>query len=135
MDILWQLLLGDNVNLDCIARLVLMLGRFGRAEMKGALVMSPCKKTTVKKPLKCQRFEEDWFQNRDAFEAFSEYYKDVIIIVEREVDLPSLKSTCIPDMFRDHTWTPLLTGSVEVHHVLVLEFFSNVAVKRDHLNC
>ena len=38
----------------------------------------------AKKPLKCQRFEEDRFQNRDAFEAFSEYYKDAVIIVERE---------------------------------------------------
>ena len=81
--------------------------------------MSPRKKTTTKKPLKRQRFEEDHFQNRDAFEAFLEYYKDAIIIVERKVNLPSLKSTFILDVFRDCTWAPLLTGSVDVHHILV----------------
>ena len=48
-----------------------------------------------------------------------EYYKDAIIIVEKEVDLPSLEGTFIPDVFRDCTWAPLLTGSVDVHHILV----------------
>ena len=65
--------------------------------------MSPRKKTIAEKPLKCQIFEEDCFQNRDAFEAFSEYYKDAVIIMEREVDLPSLENTSILDVFRDHT--------------------------------
>ena len=97
--------------------------------------MSPRKKTIAKKPLKCQRFEEDQFRNRDAFEAFSVFYKDAVIIVEREVDLPSLKNTCIPDVFKECTWAPLLTGSVDVHHVLVQEFFSNAVVKGDRLNC
>ena len=49
--------------------------------------MSPHKKTTAKKPLKHQGYEEDRFRDRDAFEEFSEYYKDAIIIVEREEDL------------------------------------------------
>ena len=43
--------------------------------------MSPGKKTTAKKPLKRQRYEEDRFWDRDAFKTFSEYYKDAIIIV------------------------------------------------------
>ena len=97
--------------------------------------MSHHKKTTAKKPLKRQWFEEDWFQNRDAFEAILEFYKDAVIIVDREVDLLSLESTCIPDVFRDSTCTPLLLGSVDVHRVLVWEFFSNAVVKADHLNC
>ena len=96
--------------------------------------MSPRKKTTTKKPLKHQRFEEDRFRNRDAFKAFSEYYKDAVIIVERKVNLPSLKSTFILDVFRDRTWAPLLIGSVDVHHVLVREFFSNAVVEGDHVN-
>ena len=97
--------------------------------------MSPRKKTIAKKPLKGQRYEEHQFRNRDAFEAFSVFYKDAVIIVEREVDLPSLENTCIPDVFKECTWAPLLTGSVDVHHVLVREFFSNVVVKGDRLNC
>jgi len=99
------------------------------------LLMFPHKKTTAKKPLMCQRFEEDRFQNRDAFKAFSEYYKDAIIIVEREVDLPYLESTFNPDVFRDRTWAPLLIGSVYVHHILVREFFLNAIVEGYHLNC
>ena len=65
--------------------------------------MSPHKKTTANKPLQRQRYEEDRFQDRDAFEAFLEYYKDAVIIVERKVDFGSLEGTFIPDVFRDHT--------------------------------
>ncbi|KAL0010987.1 hypothetical protein SO802_006095 [Lithocarpus litseifolius] len=97
--------------------------------------MSPRKKTTAKKAIKRQRFEEDRFRNRDAFEAFSEFYKDVVIIVEKEVDLPSFESTCILNVFRDRTWAPFLTSLVDVHHVLVQEFFLNAVVKGNHLNC
>ena len=96
--------------------------------------MSLHKKTTTKKPLKRQRFEEDHFRNRDAFKAFSEYYKDAVIIVEREVDLPSLENTFILNVF-SHTSAPLLLGSVDVHHILVREFFLNAVVEGDHLNC
>ena len=81
--------------------------------------MSPHKKTTAKKPFKHQRYEEDCFRDRDAFEEFLEYYKDAIIIVEREVNLPSLEGIFIPDVFKDPTWAPLLTGSMYVHHILV----------------
>ena len=87
--------------------------------------MSPHKKTTAKKPLKRQGYEEDRFRDRDAFEEFSEYYKDAIIIVEREADLRSLESTFIPDVFRDRTWAPLLTSSMDVHHILLREFLLN----------
>ena len=97
--------------------------------------MSPCKKTTAKKPLKHQRYEEHRFRNRDAFEAFKEFYKEVVIIVEREVDLKSLECTFIPDMFRDRSWAFLLIGLVEVHNILIQEFFSNALVEEDHLNC
>ena len=64
-----------------------------------------------------------------------EFYKDAVIIMEREVDLPSLESTCIPNVFRDRTWAPFLSSLVDVHHVLVWEFFSNVVVEGDRLNC
>ena len=64
-----------------------------------------------------------------------EFYKDAVIIMEREVDLPSLESTCIPNVFKDRTWAPVLCSLVDVHLVLVWEFFSNVVVEGDHLNC
>ena len=65
--------------------------------------MSPRKKTIAKKPLKGQRYEEHQFRNRDAFEAFTDFYKEAVIIVEREVDLGSLENTFILNVFRDLT--------------------------------
>ena len=58
-----------------------------------------------------------------------------MIIVEREVDLGFLENTFIPNMFRDRTWAPLLTGTVEVHDILIWEFFSDAFKEGDHLNC
>lgn len=97
--------------------------------------MSPHKKTTAKKPLKRQQYEEHRFWDRDVFEAFLEFYKKAVIIVERKVDLESLESTFIPNVFKDHTWAPLLTGLVEVHDILIQNFLSNTLVEGNHLNC
>ena len=97
--------------------------------------MSPHKKTTANNPLKRQRYKEDCFRDRDAFEAFSEYYKNAVIIVGRKVDFESLEGTFIPDVFRDRTWAPSFIGLVDVHHILIQEFFLNAIVEGDHLNC
>ncbi|KAK9993898.1 hypothetical protein SO802_023601 [Lithocarpus litseifolius] len=78
--------------------------------------------------------EEHYFKNKDAFEAFMDFYREAVIIVEREVDFGSLANTFIPDVFRDRTWAPLLTGIVEVHDILVREFFLNAFKEGDHLN-
>ena len=51
-----------------------------------------------------------------------------MIIVEREVNLESLSHTSIPDVFRERTWTPILTGFGDVCEPLVWEFFSNAVV-------
>ena len=64
-----------------------------------------------------------------------DFYKEAVIIVEREVDLESLENTFIPNVFRDHIWAPLLTSLVEVHDILIWELFSNALIKGDHLNC
>ncbi|KAL0008001.1 hypothetical protein SO802_009503 [Lithocarpus litseifolius] len=58
-----------------------------------------------------------------------------VIILEREVDLESLESTFILDVFRNRAWAPLLTSSVAARDILIREFFSNAIVKGDHLNC
>ena len=51
------------------------------------------------------------------------------------MDLRSLEDTFIPDVLKDYTWVPLLIGLVDVHHILVWEFFLNAIVEGDHLNC
>ena len=63
-----------------------------------------------------------------------DFYREAMIIVEREVDYGSLVNTFIPDVFRDRTWAPLLTITVEVHDILVREFFLNAFEEGDHLN-
>jgi len=50
------------------------------------------------------------------------------------VDLESLQNTFILDVFRDGTWAPLLTGSVEVHDILIWEFFLNALVEGVHFD-
>ena len=64
-----------------------------------------------------------------------DFYKEAVIIVEREVDLESLENTFIPNVFRDHIWAPLLTSLVEVHDILIQKFLTNALVEGDHLNC
>ena len=51
------------------------------------------------------------------------------------MDLRSLEGTFIPDVFTNHTWAPLLISSVDVHHILIQEFFSNAKMEGDHFNC
>jgi len=58
-----------------------------------------------------------------------------MIIVQREVNLESLSCTFILEVFRDRTWTPLLTGFGNVCDPLVREFFLNAIEEVDHLNC
>ena len=57
-----------------------------------------------------------------------------MIIGEREVNLESLSHTFIPEVFRDRTWTSLLTIFGNVCDPQVREFFSNAIVEEDHLN-
>lgn len=65
--------------------------------------MSPSKKTTAKKSLERQRHEKHQFKNKDALEAFMDFYKEVAIIVEREMDIGFLENTSIPNVFKDRT--------------------------------
>ena len=64
------------------------------------LQMSPIKKKTTKKPSKRPRNSSDSFRNDDVDMAFNDHYKQAPIILERIVDLDSLKGTFIPDVFK-----------------------------------
>ena len=97
--------------------------------------MSPCKKTIAKKSSKRIRFNDRLFRNRNAFEAFTDFYSKAKIIVEREVYMESLSHTFISRVFRDWTWTKLLTRSTKFCGPAIQEFFSNATVEGDRLNC
>ncbi|XP_050281366.1 uncharacterized protein LOC126722252 [Quercus robur] len=66
--------------------------------------------------------------------AFNDYYKQTPIILERIVDLDSLKGTFIPDVFKERTWTKLLNLMGDVFEDIIREFFANAIVESDHIN-
>lgn len=69
--------------------------------------------------------EKDESEHGDADVAYTEFYSEAVIIVERELNLESLSHSFIPEVFRDRTWTPLLTGFGNVCNPIVRDFFSN----------
>ena len=63
------------------------------------------------------------------------HYKQALIVLERTVDLESLEGTFIPDVFKERTWTKLLNPMVDMFEDIIREFFTNVIVEGDHINC
>ena len=55
--------------------------------------------------------------------------------MERVVQLDTLEETFIPDVFKERTWTKLLTLTGNVYSKIIKEFFSNASVDGDHINC
>ena len=56
------------------------------------------------------------------------------IILERTVDLDSLKGTFIPNVFKERTWMKLLNPMDDVFEIIIREFFANAIVEDDHIN-
>ena len=96
--------------------------------------MSPTKHSTFKKSSKCACTDSDNFKFVEADMAYNNCYKRVMIIMERVVKLETLKDTCIPEVFKEWTWTKLLNPSGVVYSEIVKEFFSNASMERDHIN-
>ena len=67
--------------------------------------------------------------------AFNDHYKQAPIILERIVDLDSLKGTFIPDVFKERTWMKLLNPMGDVFEDIIQEFFVNAIVEGAHINC
>ena len=66
--------------------------------------------------------------------AFIDHYKQAPIILERSMDLESLKDTFIPKVFKERTWAKLLNPMGDVFEDII-EFFANAIVEVDHINC
>ncbi|KAL0009896.1 hypothetical protein SO802_005004 [Lithocarpus litseifolius] len=84
---------------------------------------------------KCPRTDSNNFISADADMAYNDYYKQAIIIMERVVKLDTLEDTCIPEVFKERTWTKLLNPSGVVYSKIIREFFSNASVDGDHIYC
>ena len=51
--------------------------------------------------------------------AFNDHSKRALIILERTVDLKSLKDTFIPEVFKERTWTKLLNPMANVYEDVI----------------
>ena len=67
--------------------------------------------------------------------AFTDHYKRASIVLERTVDIESLKDTFILEVFKERTWTKLLNPRGDVFEDIIREFFANAYVEGDHINC
>ena len=71
--------------------------------------MAPTKHAATKKPTsKRAHTAFDHFKSAEADMKYNYCYKDKTIIMERVVQLESLESTFIPEVFKERTWTKLL---------------------------
>ena len=65
--------------------------------------------------------------------AIIDHYKRASIVLERTVDLESLKDTFISEVFKEWTWTKLLNSMGDMFEVTIREFFANVFVEGNHI--
>ena len=98
--------------------------------------MTPTKPAATKKPTsKRAHTDSNHFKFAEADMKYNDCYKDKTIIMERVVQMESLKDTFIPKMFKDRTWTKLLNPSGVVYSEIIKGFFSNASVEENHINC
>lgn len=98
--------------------------------------MAPTKHAATKKPTsKRVHTASDHFKSAEADMKYNDCYKDKTIIMERVVQLESLESTFIPEVYKERTWTKLLNLVGVVYSKIIKEFFSNVAIEGDRIEC
>ena len=95
----------------------------------------PKKKTPAKKADKRLKMDYDLFRSVQHFERYKDSFMKGTIIQKRFVDLVDLKDTFIPTCFEGRGWEKLLSGLPGVCEPLIREFYSNVKIREDELDC
>ena len=95
----------------------------------------PKKKTPAKKADKRLKMDYDLFRSVQHFERCKDSFMKGTIIQERFVDLVDLKDTFILTCFEGRGWEKLLSGLPGVCEPLIREFYSNVKIREDELDC
>ena len=75
------------------------------------------------------------FKSAEANMKYNDCYNKATIIMERVVQLESLKDTFISEVFKERTWTKLLNLVGIVYSEIINEFFSNATVDEDCIEC
>ena len=97
--------------------------------------LPPKKKTPSKKADKRLKMDHDLFRSVLHFERYKDSFIKGTIIHERFVDLVDLKDTFIPTCFEGRGWEKLLSGLPGVYEPVIREFYSNVKIREDELDC
>ena len=79
--------------------------------------------------------DHDLFRSIQHFERYKDSFMKGTIIQERFVDLMDLKDTFIPTCFEGRGWEKLLNGLLGMCEPLIREFYSNVKIREDELDC
>ena len=95
----------------------------------------PKKKTPAKKADKRLKMAHDLFRSVQHFERYKDSFMKGTIIQERFVDLVDLKNIFIPTCFEGRGWEKLLSGLPRVCEPLIKEFYFNVKIRKDELDC
>ena len=95
----------------------------------------PKKKTPAKKADKRLKMDHNLFRSIQHFERYIDSFMKGTIIQERFIDLVDLKDTFIPTCFEGRGWEKLLSGLLGVCEPLIREFYSNVKIRDDELDC
>ena len=96
--------------------------------------MSPTKHFAFKKSSKHPHTDSDNFKSIEANMAYNNATNKPQSLW-KIVRMETLKDTCIPNVFKERTWTKLLNPSGNVYAEIIKEFFSNASVDGDHINC
>ena len=100
------------------------------------LQMTPTKKkTTTKKGDKRLKMDNTKFRSSQHFERYTQFYLKAPIIQERFVALVDLRDTFIPSCLQDRGWNKLLSDLLGVCEILIREFYANVVLREDEINC
>ena len=75
------------------------------------------------------------FKSAKADMKYNDCYNKATIIMERVVQLESLKDTFISMVFKERTWTKRLNPIGIVYSEIIKEFFSNATIDGDRIEC
>ena len=85
--------------------------------------MAPTKHAATKRPIsKRGHTDSNNFKSVEADMKYNDCYNKATIIMERVVQLESLKDTFIPEVFKERTWTKLLNSVGVVYLEIIKEF-------------
>ena len=80
-------------------------------------------------------YDSGLFKSYAAFQTYTNYFRDALLLVERAIDQSSLLDTNIPIWFATKDWNFLLSNLEDAYKNLVKEFYANAIVEGEEIKC